>query len=78
MVYHKSEIGYHVLYLLTLIEAHASIYLIRYIILEHLLLESTALIVCSVKYGEVRVMLSFAFHGAFDVLTDANSFFFIA
>ena len=52
-VRYQSEVSYHVLYLLALVEAQSSVYPVRYTILAHLLLKASALRVSAVKYGKV-------------------------
>ena len=49
---HHSEIGYDVLYLLTLVETQSAIYAIRYSTPAHLLLQHAALHVSAVEYGK--------------------------
>ena len=66
--YH-TEIGYHILYLLTLIERQATVNSIRYAILAHLFLKATTLGIRTIENGKIRIVATFLPSDAFDVVT---------
>ena len=69
-VRHHAEVGYHVLDLLTLIEAQSAVYPIRYAVLTHLFLERSALCIRAIQDGEVAIFTAVLALQPFDVVTD--------
>ena len=65
-IYHHPEVCDNVFYLFALIETQAAINTIRNVLLQHFVLESTALCIRSVEDGEVVVCAAFLLHEPLD------------
>ena len=75
---YQTEVGYHVLDLLTLIEAQSAIDTVRDIVLEHLFLKRTALRVGAIQDGEVAPVGMLLPAQPLDVLTHDDGLLLVA
>ena len=73
-----TEVGYHVLDLLALVERHAAIDAVGYVHLAHLLLKAAALRIGAVQDGEVAVLSSLLTLDPDDVVAHNHGLFLVA